>query len=219
MRHILNLICCTMKSVRSFISLYTTCCLVFAALTLGSATAYAHCDSYDGPVIKDAMKALQTNNVMILYKWINPADEAEIAALFDKTYRLRNGDAEIYAIVEKHFLETLVRLHRASEGAPYTGLKPAGQTGAIIVLSDQALADGDIDGLLGKLNAHLSNVIREKYGKVQALSPVKDASPVDGRKFVAAYVDFIHTIDGVHRMIETPVVSNTTGKPVHVCGE
>jgi hypothetical protein len=87
---------------------------------------YAHCDSYDGPVIKDAVKALETNNVNLVLKWIDQNDEQEIVDLFNKTYALKSGDQETYAIVEKHFLEALVRLHRASEGEPYTGLKPAG---------------------------------------------------------------------------------------------
>ena len=71
-----------------------------AAFLLLPGAASAHCDSFDGPVIKEAQKALQTNQVKLLYKWITPADEAEITALFDKTSALRGGDAEIYAIVE-----------------------------------------------------------------------------------------------------------------------
>jgi hypothetical protein len=61
--------------------------------------------------------------------------------LFNKTYSLKGGDKEIYEIIEKHFLETLVRLHHASEGESFTGLKPAGSAEPIIKMSDKALEE------------------------------------------------------------------------------
>ncbi len=171
-------------------------------LTAGALPASAHCDSYDGPTIKDALTALETNNVNLVLKWIDQEQEEEIIPLFNKTYSLRKGDAEVYSIVEKHFLETLVRLHRETEGAPYTGLKPAGTTQKIILLSDQALAERDIDGLLKKLNNHIGTVIRGKYNKVAALDPIKDETPEKGREYVAAYVDYTHSLEAIHAIID-----------------
>ncbi len=173
--------------------------LVFTASPM---PASAHCDSYDGPTIKDALKALEANDVSLVLKWIDEEHEQEIISLFNKTYRLRNGDNEIYSIVEKHFLETLVRLHRETEGAPFTGLKPAGTTQKIVMLSDQALEEKDIDGLLEKLNNHLGTVIREKYETVAALDAVKDESSEQGREYVAAYVDYTHSLEAIHSIIE-----------------
>ncbi len=53
-------------------SLQTVLSLLFVSLFMifGSLPASAHCDSYDGPVIKDAIKALETNNVNLVLKWI-----------------------------------------------------------------------------------------------------------------------------------------------------
>src|SRR5690606_39317327 len=90
--------------------------LLTFAFMLASISGFAHCDSYDGPVIKDALKALDQNNVQLVLKWIEPQQEMEIIPLFDKTYRLKSGDKQVYSIVEKYFLETLVRLHRETEG-------------------------------------------------------------------------------------------------------
>ncbi|MDR2146487.1 MAG: DUF6448 family protein [Tannerella sp.] len=176
--------------------------LVALFLAIGTASAFAHCDSYDGPTIKDALKALETNNVDLVLKWISEEQEPEIISLFNKTYSLRSGDQEVYAIVEKHFLETLVRLHRETEGMPFTGLKPAGSTKQIILLSDNTLQNNDIDGLLEKLNNHIGNVLREKYEKVAALEKVKDQSVEKGREYVAAYVDYTHTIESIHDILE-----------------
>ena len=166
-------------------------------------SSLAHCDSYDGPVIKEAYKALETNNVSLVLKWISKEQEQEIISLFNKTSKLKSGDKEIYQIVEKHFLETLVRLHRETEGAPYTGLKPAGSTKKIVVLSDKAIDSTSADDLVGKLNGHVEKVVREKYNLVSALNIEKDISAEKGREFVKAYVDYTHTLEAIHGILES----------------
>src|SRR5699024_73461 len=137
-------------------------------------TASAHCDSYDGPVIKDALKAFDENKVDYVLKWVEEEHETEIKSLFSKTIRFKSADKEIYQILEKHFLETLVRLHREGEGEPYTGLKPAGSVEPIIALADKTLVEKDINDLASKVNAHVEKVIREKYAKAAELSKVKE---------------------------------------------
>lgn len=179
--------------------------IVSLLMLVVSFPASAHCDSYDGPVIKEAMKALETNNVNLVLKWIDADQEKEIIPLFNKTYSLKNGDKEVYAIVQKHFLETLVRLHRETEGEPYTGLKPAGTTKQIVQLSDHALESKDIDDLLEKLNNHVDNAVREKYLKVASLDKVKNQSIEQGREYVAAYVDYTHTLEIIHDILESGV--------------
>jgi len=177
--------------------------VIVSILTLfSSLTASAHCDSYDGPVIMDAYKALETNNVKLVLKWIPAEQEKEIISLFNKTYALKGQDKEVYEIVQKHFFETLVRLHREAEGAPYTGLKPAGSTIQIIQMTDNALAEDNIEGFIIKLDTHLNKIVREKYQKVADLMKVKDNSTAEGRAFVAAYVDYTHTIEAIHHFIE-----------------
>lgn len=171
--------------------------MLFAALP-----AFAHCDSYDGPVIKDAVKALETNNVNLVLKWVTLEQEKEIIPLFNKTHQLKSGDKEVYTIVEKHFFETLVRLHRETEGAPYTGLKPAGTTKPIIQMTDKALKDGNVDDFLVEFDSHIDKVVREKYQKVAELNKVKDNSKEQGRAFVEAYVDYTHTVEALYDILE-----------------
>lgn len=186
------------KSYKSIFSIV----LLSALMIFGSLSASAHCDSYDGPTIKDAVKALETNNVNLVLKWITPEQEQVIIPLFNKTYSLKSGDKEVYEIVEKHFFETLVRLHRETEGAPFTGLKPAGTTKMIVQLSDKALENNNIDAFLVNLNTHIGKVIKEKYEKVAALEKVKNDSPEKGREYVEAYVDYTHTIEAIHDIAE-----------------
>lgn len=175
---------------------------LFAVLLISSQNTFAHCDSYDGPVIKDATEALASNNVNLVLKWVGEADEPEITTLFKKTYVLKNGDKEIYAIVEKHFFETLVRLHRATEGVGYTGLKPAGSASQIVKMADKSIEIQSVDDLVTRFTTHIEKVVREKYEKVHELSLVKNESLEKGRAYVAAYVDYTHTLEGIHGIIE-----------------
>lgn len=179
--------------------------LTFALLAiffLNVQNTFAHCDSYDGPVIKEAKEALASNNMNLVLKWVSVADEPEITTLFKKTYALKNGDKEIYGIVEQHFLETLVRLHRATEGVGYTGLKPAGSASAIVVMADASIANHNVNKLLTDFTAHIQKVVREKYDKVEQLSRVKNQSLAQGREYVEAYVDYTHTLEGMHAYLE-----------------
>lgn len=176
--------------------------ILISIITVSLQKSFAHCDSYDGPVVQDAYKALKTNNVNLVLKWISKSQETEIVSLFNKTYKLKTGDYEIYQIVEKHFFETLVRLHRETEGAPYTGLKPAGTTKKIVDMSDKAIESGSIDDLMKKFNSHIESVIREKYNKVLALDKTKNETVEKGRAYVKAYVEYTHLLEGIHDMIE-----------------
>lgn len=191
-----------MKTTRKMKNIWSKVALLLGVVMLAFAMpGYAHCDSYDGPVIQDAYKALKNEDVSYVMKWINEDQEAEITNLFIKTVNLKHGDAEVYEIVEKHFLETLVRLHRETEGAAYTGLKPAGSTAPIIQMADNSIENKEIKTLLSNLGQHIQEVITEKYNKVVALSKVKDNSVAEGRAYVVAYVDYTHTLEALEAVM------------------
>ena len=168
---------------------------------LFSVPGYSHCDSYDGPVIQDAYKALENEDVTIVYKWIATEQEDEVKNLFNKTINLKSENAEVYPIIEQHFLETLVRLHRETEGAPFTGLKPSGSTTPIVQMADKSIANQDVTTLLNNLGKHIQAVITEKYQKVEALNKVKNNTVEQGRSYVAAYVDYTHTLEAIEAVL------------------
>ncbi len=80
----------------------------------------------DGPVVLAAKAALEHKDITPVLKWVQKPDEAEIKAAFAKTLAVRTKGPEARDLADQYFFETLVRVHRAGEGAPYTGLKPAG---------------------------------------------------------------------------------------------
>lgn len=175
--------------------------LLVVALMLTSISGFAHCDSYDGPVIKDALTALDQNNVELVLKWIDPQQEEEIISLFHKTYNLKNEDEQVYAIVEKHFLETLVRLHRETEGAGFTGLKPAGSMTPLVEMADNSIADNEVENVIKTVTSHLEEVLRERYAEVMKLHKTKNDSVEQGRAYVHAYVEYTHTLEFLEHVL------------------
>lgn len=98
--------------------------LIVAALFAASPQLFAHCDSVTGPVIMDARSALAKGLVTPALKWVPAEAEQEIRDAFAKTMAARSASPEAREVADRWFFETLVRVHRASEGAPYTGLSP-----------------------------------------------------------------------------------------------
>lgn len=175
--------------------------LLAMVFMLTSISGFAHCDSYDGPVIKDALTALDNNNVELVLKWIEPQQEQEVITLFNKTYSLKNEDEQIYTIVEKHFLETLVRLHRETEGAPFTGLKPAGSMTPMVAMADRSIEINSMEEVAKNVTTHLEQVLRDRYAKVMELNKTKDNSVEEGRAYVHAYVEYTHTLEALEHVL------------------
>lgn len=188
------------KTERTFKTKMRTILLAMVFM-LTSISGFAHCDSYDGPVIKDALTALDNNNVELVLKWIDAHQEQEVIALFNKTYNLKDGDIEVYTIVEKHFLETLVRLHRETEGAPFTGLKPAGSMTPMVEMADRSIEINNMEEVSKTVTTHLEEVLRERYAKVMELSKTKDNSVEEGRAYVHAYVEYTHTLEALEHIL------------------
>ena len=169
----------------------------------------AHCDTIDGPVVKAAQKALDTGNVDLVLIWVKEKDESQIKEAFNKTITVRKLSPEAKELADTYFFETVVRIHRAGEGAPYTGLKPAGlDLGPAIPAADEALENGSSDKLVNLLTDAVQNGTREEFKKVMAK---KNYSPDDvraGREYIEAYVPFIHYVERVYEAATAPAKSH-----------
>lgn len=194
----------TLKTGRLLKFKMRTLLLTFAFMFAGI-SAFAHCDSYDGPVIKDALKALKQNNVELVLKWVEPKYEEEITAKFNQTIKLTGTNKEINKVLETHFLETLVRLHREGEGATYTGLKPAGSMTPMVAMADHSLDTKNVDGVVKTVTNRLEKLLQERYAKAVELSKTKDVSVKAGREYVEAYVQYTHTLEALEHILDGPV--------------
>jgi hypothetical protein len=168
--------------------------------------ASAHCDGLDGPVVSAARQALETGNVNLVLIWVQKPNEAEIKRAFDHAQAVRKLSAEARELTDRYFFETLVRIHRAGEGAPFTGLKPAGRDlGPAIPAADDALRDGNADGVLKLLTDSLERGVREHFERTRVAKDF-DKNDVDaGRNFVKAYVEYIHCVEALYRQTTSPV--------------
>jgi len=160
----------------------------------------AHCDTTNGPIIPEAAAALEKGDVTPLLKWVTKENEAEIKTAFAKAVAVRAKGPEAKELADRYFMETLVRIHRAGEGAPYTGIKDE-PVDPIAAMADKALADGSAEEMIKKISAHMAAAIREKFDKALEAQKNKDKSVEAGREFVEAYVIYIHYVEGIHDAI------------------
>jgi hypothetical protein len=179
--------------------------VALAAVTLAARPSAAHCDTLDGPVVTDARTAFAAGDVTPVLKWVTPDAEGEIRAAFAHATAVRALSPEAKELADTYFFETLVRVHRAGEGAPYTGLKPAGgEVEPGIAAADDALRSGSVDGLVKAMTAHVAGGVTERFNRAAAARKNAEHSVAAGREFVAAYVDFIHYVERVHATVVGP---------------
>jgi hypothetical protein len=171
----------------------------------GAQTAHAHCDSLDGPVAKAAQKALENGNVNPVFAYAPAKDEAEIRATFEKSRKVRDLGADARGLADQAFLETVIRLHRAGEGAAYTGLKPAGiDYGPVIPAAEQAAKTGDLVKLKAVLVDVVEHALRERLAQVRefqktSLEPKTAAEVPHARERVSAELGFITFAETLHQ--------------------
>lgn len=190
------------KIIHSLIILVAVVLLGFFAPTV----VVAHCDTMDGPVVKAAKKAIETGDVNLVLIWVQKKDEAEIKEAFAKTVAVRKLNPDSKQLADMYFFETLVRVHRAGEGAPYTGLKPAGtEPEPGIAAADKAIETGSGEALVKSLSETIHHGIHEHFMEVMAKKNFKPDDIEAGREYVKAYVIFIHYVERLYQSAEGPV--------------
>ena len=180
--------------------------LVVLLLCLGDG-AFAHCDTLDGPVVEAARVALETANPDRVLIWVQPEHEPEVRTAFERTLQVRSLGAPARELADMYFFETVVRLHREGEGAPYTGLKPAGaELGPAIAAADRALETASPEDLVMLLTESVSTGLYEHF---EAALSKKEFDPGDvsaGRRYVASYVQYVHFVERIHDAAMSPAL-------------
>jgi len=170
---------------------------VFTVVLLIPQKACAHCDTLDGPVVQDARMALKKGDVTPVLKWVKEKSEPEIRTAFDKALLKRKSNEKN---ADMEFFETVVRVHRAGEGADFTGLKPAGTIEPAIEKADKAIEEESVDELADKVGNVVASGIKERFARlIEAKKHMKDSVDA-GRKYVAAYVEYIHYFQEIYNL-------------------
>jgi len=175
------------------------------ALLFAAGPASAHCDGEDGPVIKSAQQALDSGNVNRVLIWVQHTDEAQIKDAFRKALEVRQLNPSAKELADHYFYETLVRVHRAGEGAPYTGIKPAGRDlGPAVVAGDKALETGSVEPLAELLTHAVHKSVGAQFKDVIAKQDFKADDVAAGQDYVNAYVKYIHSVERIYEAAASP---------------
>lgn len=150
-----------------------------------------HCDSLDGPVVTAARQALEASDVALVLPFVPADGEEEVRIVFDNVLPVRGLNDAAREVADRLFFETVVRVHRAGEGAPYTGLKPAGlDIGPVIPLAERAIATGSPEPVADYLTGVLHDQLKHRLEEVSTLAASKAQSVGDARAWVEAMLGF-----------------------------
>jgi hypothetical protein len=163
--------------------------------------ARAHCDSVAGPVVGDARLALESGDPAPVLKWVGEAYEDEIRTVFRQAAAVRALGGDAKALAERHFFETVVRIHRAGEGEAFAGLKPASAIDPGLAAADKALRTGSVDELAARLSASVADGIRSRFAITAERSKHALDSVAAGREYVAAYVQYVHFVESANQLV------------------
>ena len=173
-------------------------------LVLTPARGIAHCDGLDGPVVTAARQALEKNDVTRVLIWVQRKDEPEIRKAFEQTVAVRKLSTTARELADTYFFETLVRVHRAGEGAPYSGLKPAGRDlGPAIPGADRALETGDVEPLVKLLTDAVEKGVRQHFVEARTARNYPAGNVAAGREYIEKYVPFIHYVERLYQSATT----------------
>lgn len=172
-----------------------------------------HCDTVDGPIVSAARQALEAEDVSIILPYAPKSGEEEITSTFNKVIAVRKNGGLAREIADIHFFETVVRIHRAGEGAAYTGLKPAGlNVGPVIPVAEKAIMTESADELIGILSGIVQKEVKERFEKMMKLKKRKENSTDDAREYIEAMLGIQVYSHKVYQALMADPHENAEGK-------
>jgi len=146
-----------------------------------------HCDSKDGPVVTGSQTALDTGEVNEALRFAPKDAEDEIRTVFTKALQARSSSPAAREVADLYFAETVVRLHRAGEGAAFTGLKPVGlDVGLVIPLAEHAIETGSGEELVSFLSDTLYEEVKQRLERVLELKARASTGLAESREYTSA---------------------------------
>ena len=157
----------------------------------------AHCDTAEGPAVKDGRTALETGNINYALKWIPADGEAELRDVFEKALKVPTIGAGAAELADRLFLETMVRIHRMGEGVGFTGIQPVGaEVDPVVKAADGAIAVGSDADLQAMVPQERRAGLADRFRAALAIKGFDVDDVPAARRYVAAYVDFFKYAEG-----------------------
>ena len=152
----------------------------------------------DGPVVRAAQRALRTGDPEIVLPYVPAEGEREVGEAFRAAMRARAGGGAAREVADRWFYETVVRVHRAGEGAPFTGLRPAGEDhGTILPIAERALATESPDELADALCGAVREQVERRLRHATHLRSLTNGDIRANRAAISAMLDlevWAHTL-------------------------
>lgn len=164
---------------------------------LNSQTVFAHCDTMEGPVVKDAKKAFEANNVNHVLKWVKAENDNEVKSAFNLAMKVRPLNADARQLAENYFYNVLVRIHRAGEGAPFTGIQPSGMPiDERVKTADKSIETGNFKPLESIIPKDRVPELKKRFNKAMAMKNYDVDNVQAGREYIESYVQFFKYAEG-----------------------
>ena len=175
-----------------------------------------HCDSMDGPVVTAARKALEAADVNLILPFVKEEGEAEVVRAFKAAEEARQLGPEAREVADLYFFETVVRIHRAGEGAPYTGLKPAGLgEGPVIPVAEMGIESGNPEQLKHVLAKHVGDEVQRRFDHLMELKPAAGLDVAHARAYVEAMLGLEVWANNVYQLVMAPAHAGHDGHERH----
>lgn len=171
-----------------------------------------HCDSMDGPVVTAARKALESRDVNVVLPFVKKDGEEQVTRAFEAAEKARRYGAEALEVADLYFFETVVRVHRAGEGAPYTGLKPAGLgEGPVIPVAEMGIESGSPAQLKDLLAEHVRDEIQHRFDRLMELKLSAGQDVEHAREYVEAMLGLEVWANNLYQAILAPAHAGHDG--------
>lgn len=107
---------------------------------------------------------VKMGNVNYVLPFVPKEAEEELILAYNKTLKARELGKDAKDVADLWFFETAVRLHRKGEGAPYTGLKPAGlDWGPVVPRAEKDMEKGDPTETIEFIKGIVEKEMRKKF--------------------------------------------------------
>lgn len=168
-----------------------------AVVLLKPLRASAHCDTMEGPTAQDGLRALETGNLALALKWVAPSGEEELREVFEMARTARNLGPAAREVADRWFVENLVRIHRAGEGAAFSGVQPYGvPVDERVAAADSAIASGDLAPLEGLVPDERWAELQRRFATALERKEYDATDVAAGRAYIEAYVSFFKYAEG-----------------------
>lgn len=180
------------------------CLMIFslALLALDSANVWGHCNRENGPVAKDARKALEKEDFQKIAIWVSKGQADELRTKYKECLNVYEKGGKSRKLAESYFVETAIRLHRKSEGMAFTGVKPASPLPPDIAKAEKALKTGELNPLIDFLSQELKQKTQKWFRNAMQAKKHKNENLGKGREWVDAYVKYVIYVHGLYQTIQ-----------------